>query len=102
MPPQHQQSRRQDFPLRLAFADIETFRLGLDTINVFTKETMADNFVFYQRRGYGETGRCDDDGFCRVFISKSIRRKAARQTGLVRNPLSIQVFQAVAKLCLYC
>ena len=61
----------------LAFADRETSRLGLDTINLFTKETMADNLVFYQRRGYGETGRCDDDGFCRVFFSKSIRRKAA-------------------------
>jgi len=61
----------------LAFADRETLRLGLYSVSLFTKETMADNLVFYQRRGYGETGRCDGDGFCRVFFSKSIRRKAA-------------------------
>jgi ribosomal protein S18 acetylase RimI-like enzyme len=61
----------------LAFADRETSRLGLDTVNLFTKATMADNLVFYKRRGYRETGRCDDDGFCRVFFSKNIRRKAA-------------------------
>jgi predicted N-acetyltransferase YhbS len=61
----------------LAFADRETLRLGLSSVNLFTKATMADNLVFYKRRGYRETGRCDDDGFCRVFYSKSIPRKAA-------------------------
>jgi ribosomal protein S18 acetylase RimI-like enzyme len=61
----------------LAFADNETLRLGRSSVNLFTKATMADNLVFYKRRGYRETGRCDDDGFCRVFFSKSIRRKAA-------------------------
>jgi ribosomal protein S18 acetylase RimI-like enzyme len=61
----------------LAFADRETLRLGLDSINLFTKATMADNLAFYERRGYRETSRCDDDGFCRVFYSKSIPRKAA-------------------------
>ena len=61
----------------LAFADRETLRLGLSSVNLFTKATMADNLVFYQHRGYRETGRCDEDGFCRVFYSKSIPRKAA-------------------------
>ena len=61
----------------LAFADRETLRLGLSSVNLFTKAKMADNLAFYKRRGYRETGRCDDDGFCRVFFSKSIRRKAA-------------------------
>jgi ribosomal protein S18 acetylase RimI-like enzyme len=56
----------------LAFADSETLRLGLKSVNLFTKATMADNLEFYRRRGYHETGRCDDDGFCRVFYSKNI------------------------------
>jgi predicted N-acetyltransferase YhbS len=61
----------------LAFADRETLRLGLNSVNLFTKGTMADNLVFYKRRGYRETGRCDDDGICRVFYSKTMPRKAA-------------------------
>ena len=61
----------------LAFADSETLRLGLSGVNLFTKATMVDNLVFYQRRGYRETGRCDDDGCCRVFYSKSVSRLAA-------------------------
>ena len=70
--------RRRGFGSQLlAFADRETLRLGLSSVNLFTKATMADNLVFYKRRGYGETGRCDDDGFCRVFFRKNIRRKAA-------------------------
>src|SRR5207248_47943 len=56
----------------LAFADSETSRLGLSGLNLFTKATMVENLVFYQRCGYRETGRCDDDGFCRVFYNKSI------------------------------
>jgi len=59
----------------LAFADTETLRLGLSSVNLFTKATMVDNLVFYQRRGYRETGRCDDDGFCRVFYTKDISSK---------------------------
>jgi ribosomal protein S18 acetylase RimI-like enzyme len=59
----------------LAFADRETLRLGLDSINLFTKATIAENLAFYRHRGYRETSRCDDDGFCRVFYSKSIARK---------------------------
>jgi ribosomal protein S18 acetylase RimI-like enzyme len=56
----------------LAFADSETLRLGLKSVNLFTKAALASNLEFYRRRGYRETGRCDDDGFCRVFYSKNI------------------------------
>src|SRR4029078_10478303 len=34
----------------LAFADRETLRLGLSSVTLFTKATMADNLVFYKRR----------------------------------------------------
>jgi ribosomal protein S18 acetylase RimI-like enzyme len=59
----------------LALADSETLRLGLGSVNLFTKATMVDNLEFYRRRGYRETGRCDDDGFCRVFYTKDISPK---------------------------
>lgn len=58
----------------LAFADLETLRLGLEAITLFTKVTMAGNLQFYQRRGYRETGRCNDDGLCRVFYMKRLSR----------------------------
>ncbi len=56
----------------LAFAESEARRLGLETVNLFTKATMVGNLEFYRRRGYIETGRCDDDGFCRVFYTKHV------------------------------
>lgn len=61
----------------LAFADTETSRLGLRAVTLFTKAKMQGNLRFYRRRGYRETGRCDDDGFCRVFYAKSISPVAA-------------------------
>lgn len=63
--------RRQGLGSKLlAFADIETLRLGLKAVTLFTKARMTGNLQFYQSRGYRETGRCDDDGFCRVFYTK--------------------------------
>lgn len=61
----------------LAFADAETSRLGLRAVTLFTKAKMPGNLRFYRRRGYRETGRCDDDGFCRVFYAKKISPYAA-------------------------
>jgi ribosomal protein S18 acetylase RimI-like enzyme len=60
----------------LAFADSETSRLGLSSVNLFTKAMMVNNLEFYRRRGFRETGRCDDDGFCRVFYTKEISPKS--------------------------
>lgn len=68
--PKHQ---RQGLGSRLlAFAECESLQRGLKAISLFTKAPMADNLVFYQSRGYRETGRCDDDGFCRVFYTKDL------------------------------
>lgn len=61
----------------LAFAEHEASRLGLHSVRLFTKEKMADNHAFYRHRGYCETGRCDDDGFPRVFYSKDISHQTA-------------------------
>jgi ribosomal protein S18 acetylase RimI-like enzyme len=64
----------------LAFADNETSRLGLKAITLFTKAKMPGNLRFYRRRGYREIGRCDDDGFCRVFYAKKISPLAVAGT----------------------
>jgi GNAT superfamily N-acetyltransferase len=63
--------------LLLAFAEHEAARLGLRSVRPFTKQMMADNFSFYRHRGYCETGRCDDDGFPRVFYSEDVSHRAA-------------------------
>ena len=57
----------------LACAEAETVRLGHKSITLFTKSAMTGNTAFYQSRGYRETGRCDDDGFCRIFFKKRMR-----------------------------
>lgn len=58
--------------LLLLFAEHEAARRRLGSIRLFTMETMADNRGFYERRGYRETGRCNDDGFARVFYRKEV------------------------------
>lgn len=78
LPSHHGQGRGSHL---LAFAENEALRLGLGSVRLFTKENMADNLVFYRHRGYRETGRCDDDGFSRVFYSKAITPRTAAVSG---------------------
>ena len=44
--------------------------LGLRSVRLFTNGRIAGNLIFYRRRGYRETGRCDEGSFSRVFYSK--------------------------------
>ena len=37
-----------------------------------TNEAMTENLVYYPRHGYRETGRAIEDGYRRVFFSKSL------------------------------
>jgi ribosomal protein S18 acetylase RimI-like enzyme len=62
--------------LMLVFAEQEAFRLGLKSVRLFTKLKAADSFAFYQYRGYTETGRCDNDGYPRVFYSKEVAQSS--------------------------
>lgn len=65
--------RRQGLGSKLlALADYETLQRGLEAVTLFTKARMSGNSRFYQSCGYRETGRCDDDGFCRVFYLKKM------------------------------
>ena len=58
--------------LLLLFAEHEAARRGLGSVRLFTTETMAGNQGFYERRGYLETDRSNDDGFARVFYRKDV------------------------------
>jgi len=56
----------------LAFAEQGAQRLRLRSVRLFTSGDIAGNLIFYQRRGYHETGRCRETNFSRVFYSKDI------------------------------
>ena len=47
-------------------------REGLRSVRLFTDGTIAENMRFYSRRGYRETGRCEDGDFSRVYFSKPL------------------------------
>jgi GNAT superfamily N-acetyltransferase len=82
--PSHQ---RQGLGSRLlAFAEGEALRQGLRSVRLFTDGTAVDNLSFFQRRGYRETGRCDEGDFSRVFYSKEIagRTRSRFATGISR------------------
>ena len=51
-------------------AENEALRLGLSSVKLFTD--MSANIAFYRRRGYRETGRCEENDFARVYYSKDI------------------------------
>ena len=56
----------------LTYAEDAASRMGLGSVKLFTDGRIARNVRFYARRGYRETGRCDDDNFSRIFYSKPI------------------------------
>jgi ribosomal protein S18 acetylase RimI-like enzyme len=54
----------------LDFAEAEAWRRGLPEIRLYTNENMEQNIALYAARGYAETGRRREKGFCRVFMTK--------------------------------
>jgi N-acetylglutamate synthase-like GNAT family acetyltransferase len=44
----------------------------LREVRLYTNEAMVENLAYYPRRGYHETHRSSQDGFRRVFFSKTI------------------------------
>jgi hypothetical protein len=47
--------------------------LGLTEVRLYTNEAMTENLTFYPLHGYRETGRAVQDGFRRVYFSKTVR-----------------------------
>jgi N-acetylglutamate synthase-like GNAT family acetyltransferase len=58
--------------LLLERAERDAAELGLTEVRLYTNEAMTENLTFYPRHGYRETGRALQDGFRRVYFSKTL------------------------------
>jgi GNAT superfamily N-acetyltransferase len=56
----------------LDFAEAEARRRGFPEILLYTNELMERNIALYAARGYAETERRKEKGFCRVFMAKRV------------------------------
>jgi len=64
--------RRGYGAMLLARADEDAYAAGLDEVRLYTNVEMTENLSFYPRHGYVETRRDRQDGFDRVFFTKSL------------------------------
>ncbi|HET6501859.1 MAG TPA: GNAT family N-acetyltransferase [Amycolatopsis sp.] len=56
----------------LDFTDLQARHHGLGEVRLYTNEAMTENIDYYRRRGFVETHRTVDDGYRRVFFTKSV------------------------------
>ncbi|WP_286277063.1 GNAT family N-acetyltransferase [Naasia aerilata] len=56
----------------LAEVERHALALGLHRIDLYTNEAMTENLAYYERRGYRETARAEEDGFRRVYLSRML------------------------------
>jgi N-acetylglutamate synthase-like GNAT family acetyltransferase len=56
----------------LDLAEVEARRLGVPELRLYTNEVMTENLVYYPRRGYRETHRAMDNGYARVYFTKTV------------------------------
>lgn len=56
----------------LDHAEMEAKDLGLPKLRLYTNAKMTENLGYYYRRGYREVDRRNEDGFDRVYFSRSI------------------------------
>jgi ribosomal protein S18 acetylase RimI-like enzyme len=56
----------------IAFAETEARRLGHHEVRLYTHETMTENIALYTRLGFVETGRGQEAGYNRVFMTKRL------------------------------
>ena len=61
----------------IAFAEAEARRLGHAELRLYTHQKMTENIALYARLGFVETGRVQEAGYDRVFMTKRL----ADQTG---------------------
>lgn len=56
----------------MALAEGEALGHGLREVRLLTNALMAENLTFYAGLGYVETHRAEEDGYRRVFMTKTI------------------------------
>jgi len=56
----------------ITFAESKARGLGYPELRLYTHEKMAENIALYTRLGFRETGRGQESGYDRVFITKPI------------------------------
>jgi len=54
----------------IEFAEEETRRQEFETIRLYTNTAMTENISLYERLGYIETRRGEEDGFSRIYMLK--------------------------------
>ena len=65
----------------LALAVTEARRRGYDRTQLYTNEAMTENLDYYPRKGYVETHRGEQDGYRRVFFSKTLSSPSEERPG---------------------
>src|ERR1700704_4122904 len=65
----------------LAFAELHAQAAGMSELRLYTHELMLENIALYQRLGYREVERRQEDGFRRVFMRKPIVKIREFQPG---------------------
>ena len=56
----------------IAFAEEQARRLGHSEVRLYTHEKMTENITLYTRLGFVETGRGQQAGYDRVFMTKRL------------------------------
>jgi GNAT superfamily N-acetyltransferase len=56
----------------IAFAEAEARRLGHAELRLYTHQKMTENIALYARLGFVETGRGQEAGYERVFMTKRL------------------------------
>jgi GNAT superfamily N-acetyltransferase len=59
--------------LLITFAEDEARRLGFAELRLYTHEKMVENIALYTRLGFVETGRGQEAGYDRVFMTKRLK-----------------------------